>query len=131
MEVGTFSAFPVSSRQIKVPIFQETFSRTCVLDLASAKPFPRLIVHRPMAVQKSLANSSSPICGNVTQMMASIGYRHYPGYFSNSMINQDKFEFPHTSCSLAEKEIFLAYLSLLNVYAQTPRTSSTILMKWM
>jgi hypothetical protein len=131
MKDGTFSAFPVSSRQIKVHSFQDKFSRTCVLDLASAKPIPKPTDHRPMAVQKSLANSSSPICGNFTQMMASIGYRHYPGYFSNSMTNQEKVEFPHTSCSLAEKEIFLAYLSLLNVYVQTPRTSSTILMKWM
>ena len=131
MGVGTFSAFPVSSPQIKDPNFQHKFYRTCVLDLAIAKPFTRPTVHRPMAVRKSLANNSSPTCGNFTQMMASIGYRHYPGNFSNSMINQKKVEFNHISCSLAEKEIFLVYLSPLNVYAQTPRTSSTILMKWM
>ena len=131
MRVGKFLAFPVSSRQIKVPSFQDKFSRKWVLDLASAKPFTRTNVHRPMAVQKSLANSSSPICGNFTQMTASIGYRHYPGYFSNSMINHEKVEFPHISCSLAEKEIFLAYPSLLNVYVQKPRTSLTILTKWM
>ena len=93
MGVGTFSEFPVSSRQIKVPSFKDKFSRTYVLDLASAKPFPRPTVHRLMAVQKSLENSSSPICENFTQMMASIGYRHYSGYFSNSMINQEKVEF--------------------------------------
>ena len=90
MGVGTFSAFPVSSPQIKAPSFQDRLSITCVLDVASAKPFPRNTVHRTMAVQKSLSNRSSPICGNFTQMMASIGYRHYPGYFSNSMINQEK-----------------------------------------
>jgi cell division GTPase FtsZ len=44
------------------------------------------------------------------------------------VMNTDAQDLHH---SLAKKKIFLAYTTPLIVYAQTPRTSTTILMKWM
>ncbi len=39
-------------------------------------------------------------------MMVSIGYRHYPGYFSNTMINQEKWYFTLTIALWQRKKYF-------------------------